>query len=354
MVWSVVVAALITGCTSAEESKEEPKRPPPNVQVAQAVQGALTIEQTYLGQVRSRAQASLSAGASGEIEEVTVREGDEVKKGQQLVVIDTEVVSAQIRGALATKSRLVEERAQVGRELARVEELGPDVLPQVQAERSRSSASALDAAIAAQEALIRGARAQRKQHLILAPFDGVITQRLRGPGDWVAPGATVLEMVDPADLEVFVPVGASLASQVKTGQEVRLKDGERSVGAVVKGVVPALEPVTRTLTLRVIPKEPSPWLLPGGVVDCTIALEYKGQGVTVPRDALVVGAASTKVMVVGKGGVIEAVRVEVDRGTNDHVLLLPQPELRPGVSVVTKGNERLRPGQPVQIVKEGT
>ncbi len=81
-------------------------------------------------------------------------------------------------------------------------------------------------------------------------------------------------------------------------------------------------------------------------------LRHEGEGVLVPRDALVEGIAQTRVVLLDD---TTARPIEVDvleRGVTE-ARVRPQgdAELAAGTRVVTRGNERLRPGQTVQVVE---
>ena len=114
-------------------------------------------------------------------------------------------------------------------------------------------------------------------------------------------------------------------------------------------MVPAVEPTTRTIRLRVMPKEPAPWLIPGDAVDATIEVVTRSEGVVVPRDAVVSGVAGDRVFVVGPDDTALKVDVDVLMGDADEALLAPNAALAPGKEVVVRGNERLRPGQPLKF-----
>lgn len=354
-----VPLSLLSACQpeASKEAKAANNPPKPRatrVEVATASPGKLVLSKTYLGEVRPKREATLAAGASGEIERLEVREGERVSKDDVLVVIDTDLVSAEIIQAQAARNRLAEEREQALREAERIESLGPEVVPQIEAERERSRARALAASIASQDATIRQARAKRAQHKVIAPFDGVITDRLRDPGDWVGPGTQVMRLVDPANVEVFLPIPAPMAEEIEPGKEVTIVGRTSKVAGEVVGIIPELEPTTRTLTLRVAPKQPTSWLLPGDAVDIEITFERASEGISIPRNAIVRGVTSTHVMVITPENKAKRVEVQILTGNNDHVLLAKHPDLSGDAKVVTRGNERLRPDAPVEIIEPKT
>jgi multidrug efflux pump subunit AcrA (membrane-fusion protein) len=89
-------------------------------------------------------------------------------------------------------------------------------------------------------------------------------------------------------------------------------------------------------------------MLPGASLDVEFSIVRDEEGVVVPRDALVYGAVGVRVVRV-EDGKATPVGVEVIATVDDQALVRGEG-LAAGDSVVTRGNERLRPGQDVQIV----
>jgi hypothetical protein len=118
------------------------------------------------------------------------------------------------------------------------------------------------------------------------------------------------------------------------------------VGASLEGVVDALEPATRTALLRLEPEARPAWLRPGSSAQVAFHLGISG-GVVVPQDALVQGVADMRVVRV-RSGEAEPVVVQVLARAGDRALVRSvDGKLSKGDTIVTRGNERLRPGQAV-------
>src|SRR5690606_11873637 len=115
----------------------------------------------------------------------------------------------------------------------------------------------------------------------------------------------------------------------------------------VLGVVRSGDPTTRTMQLRLAPAEVPDFLIPGSIVDVAFRLERGGEGVIVPRDALVAGAVSSRVVVIHDGKAT-AVPVKVlDRGVQE--VRVSAEGLAPGQIVAVRGNDRLISGQEVRV-----
>lgn len=343
---------LLVAC-GAEEQSGGRQRPDPQVEVAEAREGALAVRRRYLGTVRAAARAELAAGADGAVLSIAVAEGDAVTRGQVLLRIDSRLARAQLQAARAATEAVETNRAQAQRDADRFNMAGSQIASALEIERAGSNAQALAAQQQASSAEVARARATLSRHTVVAPFDGVVAARLVDPGDWVAPGTPAIELVADTALEVFVRVEPELLMDVEVGHEATLVRGGQEIAARVEGVVRALDPATRTAQLRLLAtEEPPAWLLAGAAVDVVFDLSHDGDGVLVPRDALVEGIAQTRVVLLDDGAA-RPIEVEVlERGVSE-ARVRPKGEatLASGTTVVTRGNERLRPGQTVQVVE---
>lgn len=359
LAWAMALGFGASACTVAE-SKEEPaasSRPAvaaARVAVATARGGGLDDEWRFLGRVEPLHRAELAAGAEGQVLEVDVRVGDRVSDGELVVRVDPSLARARVAAAAASKVEAAKELAQAGRDRARAESLGAEILAQAEIEREVTRETTLEARRSRLSAAEREARAELGRYRVRAPFDAVVAARHVDPGDWVSPGDPLLDLVDDRSVEILVDGSAELVQRVDVGDRATIThraggDGETSIDAEVVGVVRALDPVTRTATLRLQPSDSASWLLPGASIDVAFTIERREPGVVVPRDALVYGAVGVRVIEVvdDKAAPVD---VEVVATANDEALVRGEG-LAIGDSVVTHGNERLRPGQSVVVVQ---
>lgn len=349
LTWIVGLGLLAAACggdASAEGGERE--RPPSPVTVATPREGALEVERTYLGIVRSLARSQLAAGADGEVLEVAVREGDRVERGQVLLRVDADLAQADLRAARAALETTSQRHQQAEREAERFQRAGSRLVGGLEIERASTEAEALAAQRQNTRASVARARASLSRHRVVAPFDGVIAARHVDPGDWVSPGTTALEIVVDDRTEVLVRVEPAMLDDVGPGFEARLRRDDHEASATVQGVVRALDQTTRTAQVR-LAAEAASWLLPGSTVDVTFVVEHEGEGLLVPRDALVEGVTATRVVRVIDGQA-QPLDVEVvERGTRE--VRVRAEELSVDDTLVVRGNERLREGQPVEVVE---
>lgn len=348
----LAVVALV-GCTGeAPAAGGAPEGPPAaRVAIETVREGGIRAQWSFLGDVRALRHAELAAGAEGEVRRVRVRVGDRVKRGALLLEVDPVLAAARLEAAKASILAGSAEAKQASRDAKRLTGAGPDVFSVAEIERAGAEEERAIAERARLQAAAGEARAELGRHRVRAPFAGVVARRLVDPGDWVEPGVQVLELVDDREVEVLTSVPPEVGQHIARGDTAVLEHRGATVSAVVRGVVRALDNESRTVRLRLVPNERTTWLLPGAAIDVVLTIERSEDGaLVVPRDALVYGVVGVSVVKVVDQ---KAVSVPVDvlaRGTDS--VLVAADGLAPGDSVVTRGNERLIPGQPVSPVPD--
>ena len=322
------------------------KGPPPalvEVAVAQRVTMAPVV--WLPGTVVSRHDARVAAEVEGRL--VSVAEvGQRVASGQRLASIDDTRLLLEQAEARAV---VVRERARLAyaeQELKRAQQLAAKGL--VTTSRLDEARSARDAARAEQGAV--AARLDRVDDLlrrttIKAPFAGIVTERLRRPGERVEEGDTVVRLVDPDTVEVQVRVTPDNLPHLSAHKEIELKVGTSSSNGVVRTVVPVGDDVSRLYDVRLtVPAGTWP---AGTTVRVAAPTAVPREVVAVPRDALVLRRSGTSVFRVSDNG--QAEQVPVQLGVASGSLIEVNGDIRVGDRVVVRGGERLRAGQPVKV-----
>lgn len=360
-----LLAFVPSGCDEPRAAAGPQDQPPAPVEVARAEAGVLTEDWVFVGEVRSLRAAGLAPGAGGEVLMIEVREGDRVELGQVLVELDERAAKARLRAAKSSQRESDRELDQARRDADRATSLGGSILPAAEIEQQTSRADTLEARKRRFGAEVELVRAQLDDYRILAPFAGVIAARHVDLGQWVDPGQAVLELISVDEVELLVDVRPELIGALEIGGKASVRPTSSLVGrardsvdAEVLGIVPTLDPSTRTIRVRLAPLDSRPWLLPGSAVDVAFPVRVDtaavseaeaGTAVIVPRDALVLGAVDTRVIEVVEGAA-KPIQVEVLAHAGDRSVVRA-PGLRAGTLVVVRGNERLRPGQALRVVE---
>jgi len=346
----LVLAAL--GCEREAPAKTGSDGPPPaRVRVGEVRSGSVVAQWSFLGDVSALQHAELAAGASGEVRRVLVRVGDRVKRDDLLVEVDPSLATARVRAASASKEAGAAQLERAKRDAERLSIAGPDIAARAEIEQATSERKRAVAERGRLKAAEAEARAQLGRHRVTAPFDGIVANRHVDPGDWVDPGVQVIELIDDRDVEVLTSVPPDVASLLSVGRKASLGRKGQTTPATIVGIVSALETESRTVRLRLVPDESTEWLLPGAAVDVRFTVERSEPGaLVVPRDALVYGIANIQV-VKSVDDKAQPMPVEVVALGRDEVLIRAEG-LAAGDSVVTRGNERVFPGQSLIVLED--
>ena len=318
--------------------------------------------------------ANIFARASGYIAKREVDIGDRVKTGQLLAEIVAPELDHQIAQAEATLGQLKAalQQAQANSELAKVtwDRDGPLVKQgwltaqqgtiDVQTLKAQQAAvSVAEANVVAEDAQLQVLHQQKIYQRVVAPFDGVITQRNVDIGSLVQADATsgtfmfTIMQGSVIRTQVFVPQDQAFGLQPGIEAVVHVPEiPDRTFPGTVTRIADALQPGSRTLLTEIDIPNPDGALAPG--IYCTIELHIprKTPSFKVSADAVIFNEAGLQVAVVENGVVhlrkVAVVRdlgqeVEINSGVKrgDQVILNPAVDLADGSKV------RARP-QPAQ------
>ena len=310
------------------------------------------------------ASANIFARANGYIETRKVDIGDHVRAGDLLAQITAPELDHQIAQAEATLSQnqATLQQTQASRDLAEVtNDRDSDlvkkgwVTPQ-QGDTDRLTLDAQQAAIgvaqaniAAQQALIRVLRQQKAYQSVVAPFDGIITQRNVDTGSLVQSGTTFMFTLMQSEVirtQVYVPQDAAFGVAAGVDAVVHVPEiPDRTFPGKVTRFAHALAPGTRTLLTEIDIPNPDGALSPGMYVTIELHIPRKTPAIIVPADALVFNGDGVQVAVVDNGTAhFHKVTVARDFGTEVEV----RDGIKPGDQVILKTAVTLADGSKVQ------
>jgi RND family efflux transporter MFP subunit len=348
----------------------------PSVRTASVRASGSTMSVTWPGTTEAFEQANIYARASGYISKREVDIGSRVKAGQLLVEITAPELDHQIAQAEGTLAQLQAslQQATANRDLARVTWDRDAVLVQqgwatkqqgdtdrLTLQSREAAISVADANIKAQEAQLRVLHQQKIYQSVVAPFDGVITQRNVDVGALVQADATggtflfTLMHSDTIRIQLYVPQDEALGvvPGVQAVVHVPEMPGRDFPGTVTR-IADALQPGTRTLLTEIDVPNPEHALTPGLYCYVELKIPRKTPSLVVPSEAVIFNRDGLSVAVVEDGVArIHPVTVVRDFGTTvevsagvkdgDQVILNPPVDLTDGRKV------KVRPGPPAQM-----
>ena len=320
--------------------------PPPAVRIAEARVANLAPSIQVPGTVVSRNDARISAEVGGRLTWIA-EIGTSIDAGEPVARIDDTELALQrdeFRGLLAsqeTRRAFLEREAERLRRLAAENIAAKSQLDQVETDLSASISDIVTA-----RARLGQIELQLERTRVRAPFGGVVTERLRTPGEHTRAGDEVVRLVDPASLEIIARAPLPSLSFVGPGSELNIFSEWHSGTGTIRTLVPFGDSRSHMFELRLdIPAEP--WRI-GENVRLSVPSAMPSEVLAVPRDALVLRREGATVFRIDENGVAEQVEVIPGLGAGDLVAVTGR--LVAGDRVVVRGAERLRPGQQVNIL----
>jgi RND family efflux transporter MFP subunit len=356
----------------------------PVVTLIHAKQGEPTSELLLPGNIEPLYSANLYARVDGYLDRRTVDIGARVKAGQLLAVISAPEVDQQLLQARATsaqseaslqQAKAALEQAQANAELARLTRERDIPLGQqraisqqivdgaVQAYDARvADVSAANANITAAEANVTANRANvsRLQQMqsferIVAPFDGVITERNVERGDLVSTGNAgaakpLFSIAQSGTLRIQIDVPQSEAVNIKDGQkasvDVKERLGRSYTGTVIRNAG-ALDHAARTMLTEVQVDNSDASLLPGMYAQVKFTLPEQRSSLIVPTSSLVVDRSGMHVVTVDAGHDVHFVPVTIGKDMGKEVEILNG--LRGSEPLVSSPSDLLNEGEHVEV-----
>jgi len=343
--------------------------PPAMVRVDQAKLETVEMRRMVTGDILATRRSMLAAERQGIVVHFDVREGDVVETGQVIAQLDDKRAEMGLRQAEAQQKAdaalvrsLEAELERATRELERLQSAAESEsaarleLDDAETERNRSQAL-LEQAIARKTAA-DVAREIAQENLddlaIRAPFSGALIQRLTELGQWVGEGDTVAEIVDMDSMEAWVDVPERFVNRLREASadaHVMVGGSDEPVVTPITRIIPSGNPTSHMFRVRIALDNSDRNISPGMSVTAMIPTGKSEQTLTVHKDAIV-RQPSGEIVYFEAGGVAALARVRSLFGVGDRVAISSN-QLPPDASVVIEGNERLFPGQPLNITGEG-
>lgn len=334
------------------------------VELAPVVHADVNRELAVVGNLIGDQTVSVVPKTAGRLQEISVKLGDRVSRGQRIARIEDQEIREQVKQAEAA--------LEVGKATIRQREADLD-LAKTNVERSRnlfqrqllpqqtlddaeakfqSAQAALDLARAQNaqsQARLEELRINLENTVISSPVDGFVARRAADPGAYVSPNSPVVDVVDIRRVRLVANIIEKDLTQIGIGDNARVEvdafPGESFMGRIAR-VSPVLDPATRTAQIEVEIANDRFRLKPGMYARVGIVTESHPNAVVVPTNALV-DANGTRGVYVAVNNVAQFHVVKVGIEGNERTEILDGVSV--GDTVVTTGAAGLRNGDPILL-----
>jgi RND family efflux transporter MFP subunit len=301
------------------------------------------------GTVEARTSSLVASEVDGLVDGLRAREGQAVGKGQVLVHLRTADLELRLQAAEAGRREAQARLEQADADLERNQDLfDQGILSASQFGASRSERDAWQGRADQLSAEIARLKLDLERSSVQAPFAGVVVAERCEVGEWVGRGDPVVELASLQDLEVRVDVPERYFSQLERGAEATVRFealAGREVTGTVEAIIPQANPQARTFPLKVRITNPEGRIGAGMLARVALPAGEAYPALVVPKDAVVTRGRDRLVFRLKDDDTVEMVAVQTGAGVGSWVEV--REGLARGARVVTRGNERLQPGQAV-------
>lgn len=319
--WLLLVSsAMVAGCHGGESTA------PAAVQTMQArvvesrqLEVPLNVRST--GTVHARETAVVSAQVMGRVQLVLVHEGDSVRAGQTLAVLDDAAMRASVEQAqagvkaaqnaqIAAQTNAALATSTLGRykQLESEKSVSPQEMDEVsrRAEAATANYDAVRAQTDAARAQESGARTMLGYTRLVAPFSGVVTARMADPGTMAAPGVPLLQVDQAGALQLHAAVDESLIGAVHKGTKVEVVisgAGPTSMAGTIQEILPAADPASRSFLVKI--DLPALSQVRAGMYGTVEFVNGVRRAIVIPRTAVVMRGSLACVYVLDSKGIAQ-------------------------------------------------
>jgi membrane fusion protein, multidrug efflux system len=331
------------------------------VTVAVALQKNVPVELETIGTARAYATVSVKARVDGQLAEVNFRQGDEVRKGAQIFLIDPRPYQAMLNQAEAMLTRDKASLQNAESDMRRTDELeGTKAVPAAVIDSNRAKVGAMRGTVLADEAAVESARLQLSYCSIVSPVNGRVGLLQVDEGNMVKNNDTILAVINqtkPIFVDFAMPEHNLLeirhaAALGKLRVHAALPQGAspRAIGEL-EVINNQVDSSTGTILLRAVFPNQDEILWPGQLLNMTLTIGQLTNATVVPAQAVQSSQSGEFVFAVKPDATVEKRPVTLGPFREGEIVL--KSGVQPGETVVTDGQLRLVPGAKVDVKTAG-
>ena len=307
------------------------------------------------GTIDAFQQVQITARVGGAVDKVAFSEGQNVKAGDTLVVIESEryqIALEQARAAVA-KAKASQKSAEAALQRRNeAQAASPGLVPGEEIEQKQTAVDTAKADVLAAQQAEKVASLNLRDAAVRAPIAGVVQTRTVNQGQYLQPGAVLATILQKDPMLVRFQVTEQDAPRLKPDMPVtiQLKESAREFTGKITLVADAADPTTRMVpvTGTVDPTDHTYWLRPGAFCAVTVPIGTARPGIVVPSIAVQPTENGNIVYIVDDKHIAHATTVELGMHTAEGGVELTRG-VKEGEQIVVRGIDPLSDGAPVKI-----
>jgi RND family efflux transporter MFP subunit len=298
-----------------------------SVTLVEAITEEIQVELYSIGRLVSKNTPTLAAEINARVLECLVDEGQEVAKGQELILLDTTTSELSRREALADIQRLEVSIANEERRVERYRDLKKkDMMPQERLDDAEAKLAVDRASLTAALARLAIAEDRLAKARMVSPVHGMVEKRHVSVGDYAKVGSPLITVTDTQSLRAELPFPETVGARLKIGQELILSSPVApgiEVQAAITQIRPQVGAMSRALVVISELTNPGPWR-PEATVEASAVVERRQGAVVVPQMAVARRPAGNVVYIVENpdARTVRQQVVELGERQNGHVEII--------------------------------
>lgn len=357
----ILAVLILIGYLNGDNSPLRRGKPPVPVAVQAVTEGVFPVLVDGLGTVTARREVVIRTRIDGQLDKVLFQEGQMVKAGELIAVVDPRVYEAKVMQA---KGKLEQDEALLRDHRIKLKRYQTLFKQDSIARQDLDSQGALvqqyEGAVEADKGALDDAKTQLSYTQITAPFDGRLGLRKVDAGNIVktgdANGIVTLTQLQPIDVLFTIPSEQlpRILSRFNAGDPMSVSAYDRNFRTVLatgtlKSIDNVIDPTTGMVKLKAEFANEDSTLFPNQFVNARLQVEERQNAILAPSNGILRGSQGTYVYVVSADGTVTAKPIKLGgvQGTLAEVL----EGLAPGDAVVVDGFDKLKPGATVNVVQ---
>lgn len=330
-----ITGLLVSGCSESSDSEKKKKSRPHKVETITTDYEKVSIERKFNAVIHAPQTVRISSQVAGTIIKLPFREGSIVKKGDLLVQLDDSLTKAEFNKAKASFDK-------ANLDLKRLQNLNSKKL--ISDEELAVASTELKLA----EAEVTLKRTRLKQSSILAPFNGVISQRNHEPNDTASVNSHILTLVNNTQLIAKTSIPEALLASVKTGNtgKVMIPSLSLELDSKIKSIYPTVNPETQQVTIELSLATNNQTLFPGQFAQAVIQTTPENL-ILIPVNAVQYDTKGAWVFLADNN---KAKIQRITEGRHFDNKISVSKGLSPGQVIIIRGFVGLKNNKPIKII----